>query len=92
MNWEKAHAVTKGILYIIADAALLGGAVFGALTLGTLVFAIQLQTGSPAPHLFGLAAGVSFYLAGLAGRDRARPFLKRHLLPPPKTDSPSLPE
>lgn len=78
-----SFTISKGIIFILARGILLGGAVFGAVTLGGVVYAIE-NVGSPglAP-IFGLASGVTFYLAGLAGREHATPFLKRHLLPPP---------
>lgn len=88
MNWDKANAITKGIVYIAIRLVLLLGAVFGAMTLGGLTFALQQQAGSGAPQLFGLAAGITFYLAGLAGREQVTSFLQRHLLPP-KAETPS---
>ena len=76
-----SFTISKGIIYILIRGVLLGGAVFGAVSIGALVYLMHQRDG--VATLFGLASGVTFYLAGLAGRDLATPFLKKHLLPPP---------
>jgi hypothetical protein len=78
--------ISKGILFIIIRAAILGGAVFSGVTVGALTYLIQVQSNAGAPHLFGVAAGATIFLGGMAGRDYlTRTWLHKMLPPlPPK--------
>lgn len=76
--------ISKGILFILIRAALLGGAVFSGVTVGALTYIIQTQSGSSVPQLFGLVAGATTFLGGMAGRDYLTRTWLMKMLPPPE--------